>query len=76
MFELAHAYKSEGMAAYSRVQEKEFEMEKKFGFSAVKHQRFVGTGYFDDLQNIISSGNASTVALAHSTEAEQFHEKH
>jgi isocitrate lyase len=72
MFELAHAYKKEGMAAYSRVQEHEFAMERDWGYSAVKHQGFVGAGYFDEIQNVISGGETSTAALAGSTEEEQF----
>jgi isocitrate lyase len=75
MFELAHGYKSEGMAAYSRLQEHEFSSEMQHGYEAVKHQRFVGTGYFDQVQQVISGGLASTMALAESTEAEQFLEK-
>src|SRR6202795_2422818 len=74
MFELAREYKTLGMTAYSKLQEAEFESEKEHQYSAVKHQRFVGTGYFDAVQNVISSGTASTTALAGSTETEQFHE--
>jgi isocitrate lyase len=72
MFELARGYKLAGMTAYSRLQEKEFSSEMQFGYEAVKHQRFVGTGYFDQVQQVISSGLASTTALTGSTEAEQF----
>ena len=72
MFELARAYKISGMAAYSRLQEKEFSREREHGYEAVKHQRFAGTGYFDAVQQVISSGTASTTALRNSTEAEQF----
>jgi isocitrate lyase len=72
MFELARHYKETGMAAYSALQEKEFTSEKEHGYQAVKHQRFVGTGYFDQVQQVISGGLASTMALAGSTEAEQF----
>ena len=72
MFELARGYKQSGMSAYSRLQEKEFRSETEFGYEAVKHQRFVGTGYFDQVQQVISSGMASTMALKGSTEAEQF----
>lgn len=72
MFELARAYKSEGMAAYTRLQEKEFAMEKEHGFTAVKHQSFVGAGYFDEVQLTVTSGTASTTALAGSTEEAQF----
>jgi isocitrate lyase len=73
MFELAREYKAQGMTAYSELQEAEFASEREHQYSAVKHQRFVGTGYFDAVQNVISSGRASTTALAGSTEAEQFH---
>jgi isocitrate lyase len=76
MFELARGYKLAGMTAYSRLQEKEFSRETQYGYEAVKHQRFVGTGYFDQVQQVISGGLSSTVALAGSTEAEQFTEKH
>ncbi len=75
MFELARGYKLAGMTAYSRLQEKEFSRETQYGYEAVKHQRFVGTGYFDQVQQVISGGLASTVALAGSTEAEQFTER-
>ena len=74
MFELAREYKTLGMTAYSELQEAEFASEREHQYSAVKHQRFVGTGYFDAVQNVISSGTASTTALAGSTETEQFHE--
>ncbi len=59
------------MTAYSQLQEKEFSSEA-LGYEAVKHQRFVGTGYFDMVTQVIASGNSSTTALAGSTEAEQF----
>ena len=72
MFELASAYRQEGMLAYSRLQQREFANES-LGYRAVKHQAFVGTGYFDAIQNVITSGSASTLALAGSTESEQFH---
>jgi isocitrate lyase len=72
MFELAHAYRTEGMSAYCRVQEQEFALEELAGYRGVKHQRFVGTGYFDQVAQVISSGNASTTALDGSTEAAQF----
>jgi isocitrate lyase len=74
MFELAREYKVEGMTAYSRLQDAEFESERNANYGAVKHQRFVGTGYFDEVQNVITSGTASTTALAGSTETEQFHD--
>jgi isocitrate lyase len=72
MFELARAYKVSGMSAYSRLQEKEFGSAEQYGYEAVKHQRFVGTGYFDMVTQVIASGNSSTTALAGSTETEQF----
>ena len=72
MFELAQAYKNEGMAAYTRLQDKEFAMEKEYGFSAVKHQSFVGVSYFDEIQLTVTGGTASTTALSGSTEAAQF----
>ncbi|HXW15441.1 MAG TPA: isocitrate lyase [Terriglobia bacterium] len=74
MFELARAYKVAGMAAYSRLQEKEFSREYEYGYEAVKHQQFVGTGYFDAVQQVIASGMASTTALEGSTETAQFSE--
>ena len=74
MFELARGYKDTGMTAYSRLQEKEFSREAEYGYQAVKHQRFVGTGYFDALTQVIAGGLASTTALKGSTEEEQFAE--
>src|SRR5437763_3112525 len=73
MFELARGYKLSGMTAYTRLQEKEFSREAEYGYEAVKHQRFVGTGYFDQVQQVISGGLSSTTALTGSTESEQFH---
>ena len=72
MFDLARGYKEEGMAAYCRLQEREFALEREHGFTAIKHQSFVGAGYFDALQMTITGGQASTVALKGSTEEEQF----
>ena len=72
MFELARGYRLSGMTAYARLQEKEFSRERDYGYEAVKHQRFVGTGYFDAVTQIIAGGASSTTALAGSTEAEQF----
>ena len=72
MFELALAYKKRGMAGYSELQEREFALQKE-GFRAVKHQNFVGTSYFDEVQTVVTDGTSSTNALAGSTEAEQFH---
>ena len=71
MFTLAKEYNTRGMAAYSELQQKEFD-ETPNGFTAVKHQREVGTGYFDKVSQVISGGNASTLALEGSTEEEQF----
>ena len=74
MFELARAYKATGMTAYSGLQEREFDNEKLAGYKAVKHQTFVGTGYFDLVAQVVTSGHASTTALHGSTEEEQFQE--
>ncbi|WP_373893258.1 isocitrate lyase [Virgibacillus natechei] len=71
MFDLARKYKDEGMAAYSQLQQAEFSSEK-YGYSATRHQREVGTGYFDEVAQVISSGSSSTGALTGSTEKEQF----
>ena len=71
MFELSKSYKEDGMFAYSQMQQKEFANEN-YGFRAAKHQAFVGTGYFDAVQNIITQGKASTTAMDDSTEADQF----
>ncbi len=73
MFDLAQDYAERGMAAYVALQQKEFAAEKQ-GYTAVKHQREVGTGYFDDITQVITGGAASTLALKGSTEAEQFKE--
>ncbi len=72
MFELSKGYREEGMAAYARFQDHEFELQQQAGFRAVKHQSFVGVGYFDEIQLMISGGEASTVAFRGSTEEEQF----
>lgn len=71
MFELAKGYKERGMAAYSELQEAEFAAEES-GYTATRHQREVGTGYFDEVSLVISGGTSSTTALTGSTEAEQF----
>ncbi len=71
MFKLASEYKERGMAAYTELQEAEFASEKQ-GYSATKHQREVGTGYFDSVSTVISGGAGSTLALKESTEAKQF----
>lgn len=72
MFRLAHGYKDRGMAAYSELQEAEFAAESA-GYTATKHQREVGAGYFDDVAQVIAGGESSTTALSGSTEEEQFH---
>lgn len=72
MFEVSRAYKLRGMAGYSELQEREFALASE-GFEAVKHQSFVGTGYFDAVQNTVQQGMSSTTAMAGSTEADQFH---
>jgi len=72
MFEIAKAYNDEGMLAYSRMQQKEISKESE-GFRGTKHQSFVGTGYFDAVQNTIMRGESSTTALKGSTEHDQFH---
>jgi len=72
MFELSKAYVERGMAGFSELQQREFALEPH-GFKAIKHQAFVGTGYFDAVQNVVQQGQSSTTALAGSTEAEQFH---
>ncbi|MNT97037.1 Isocitrate lyase [compost metagenome] len=59
------------MAGYSELQEREFALQKN-GFRAVKHQAFVGTSYFDAVQNTVTIGRSSTTAMKHSTEVEQF----
>jgi isocitrate lyase len=71
MFELARGYATEGMTAYVRLQQREFELELE-GYTATRHQREVGTGVFDAIAGAISSGGASTLALAGSTERHQF----
>jgi isocitrate lyase len=71
MFELARAYKARGMSAYSELQEAEFASEAH-GYSATRHQREVGTGYFDQVIQTVTGGVSSTVALSGSTEAAQF----
>lgn len=71
MFELASGYRDRGMAAYSELQQAEFASEAS-GYTATRHQREVGTGYFDQVAMAISGGASSTVAMAHSTETDQF----
>src|SRR5436853_85051 len=71
MFELAHGYARDNMTAFVELQQKEFAAAEK-GFTAVKHQREVGTGYFDEITQVVTGGKASTTALHGSTEDEQF----
>ncbi|MBY0283075.1 MAG: isocitrate lyase, partial [Sphingomonas sp.] len=71
MFELARGYKDRGMAAYSELQQAEFAAEVN-GYTATRHQREVGTGYFDLVAQAVAGGESSTTALAESTEAAQF----
>ncbi|PLS05661.1 isocitrate lyase [Neobacillus cucumis] len=71
MFELARGYKERGMAAYSELQQAEFDSEQ-YGYTATRHQREVGTGYFDQVSMVITGGTSSTTALKGSTEVEQF----
>ena len=70
-FELARGFAREGMSAYSRLQEQEFGAESQ-GYTAVKHQREVGAGYFDELIMTVTGGESSTTALTGSTEEQQF----
>lgn len=71
MFELAEGYASRGMSAYVELQQREFDMEER-GYTATRHQREVGAGYFDMVSNVITGGAGSTLALKGSTEEEQF----
>jgi isocitrate lyase len=73
MFELAHDYRERGMAAYSELQQREFDAEER-GYTATKHQREVGAGYFDDVAQVVAGGMASTTALTGSTEEMQFND--
>jgi isocitrate lyase len=72
MFRLAHEYARMGMSAYANLQDTEFALAEDHGYSAVRHQRFVGTGYFDEVLQTISGGTSSTAALKDSTEQAQF----
>jgi isocitrate lyase len=72
MFDMALSYKREGMAAYSRFQQKEFDHGKEDGYMAITHQKFVGTGYFDRVMNAVSLGESSVKAMDDSTETAQF----
>jgi isocitrate lyase len=71
MFSLAQGYRDSGMTAYASLQEAEFENVSS-GYTAVKHQREVGAGYFDEISKLVSGGSSSTVALEGSTEEKQF----
>ena len=71
MFDLADKYRDSAMTAYVDLQEREFSSESR-GYTATKHQREVGTGYFDAVKNTITGGESSTLALTDSTESEQF----
>jgi isocitrate lyase len=73
MFELARGYRERGMSAYAELQAREFEREAD-GYQAVKHQSFVGAGYFDEVASVVSGAEGSTRALEGSTEEEQFEE--
>jgi len=70
-FKLAQAYKKNGMAAYSKLQEEEFEAEKD-GYTSTKHQREAGTSYFDAVSQALTQGKSSTIAMEGSTEKDQF----
>lgn len=72
MFKLSKDYAARGMAAYAELQEQEFSSEPE-GYKATRHQQFVGTGYFDQISQVITAGSSSTTALSGSTEEEQFH---
>jgi isocitrate lyase len=74
MFELARGYRDRGMAAYADLQEREFAAEKN-GYEAVRHQQFVGAGYFDDVTEVVTQGQSAVLAMHGSTEEEQFHKK-
>jgi isocitrate lyase len=72
MYDLADGYRQSGMAAYARLQEEEFRREAEGGYHATRHQRFVGTGYFDQVAQVVAGGKASTTGLTGSTEEAQF----
>ncbi|MDB5889013.1 MAG: aceA, partial [Rhodocyclales bacterium] len=75
MFDLAYGYARHNMTAFVELQQAEFAAAER-GFTAVKHQREVGTGYFDAVTQVIEGGQSSTTALGGSTEDEQFFDKH
>jgi isocitrate/methylisocitrate lyase len=72
MFQLARDYRARGMSAYADLQTGEFNAEK-YGYTATRHQREVGAGYFDDVAQVIAQDSSSTTALTGSTDREQFH---
>jgi isocitrate lyase len=72
MFELARGYAERGMSAYAELQEREFDAADRFGYSGVRHQAFVGTGYFDEISKTVAGGLSSVTALSGSTEEDQF----
>jgi isocitrate/methylisocitrate lyase len=72
IFELANCYRQEGMSAYARFQQHEFELEERYGYKAIKHQSFVGASYFDEILMVVSEGQSSTSAMKGSTEEAQF----
>jgi isocitrate lyase len=74
IFQLAVDYAKSGMGAYSHFQQHEFDLEHRYGYKAIKHQSFVGAGYFDEVQMVVSQGQSSTTAMKGSTEEEQFEE--
>ena len=75
MFELAKGYSTREMGAYSELQNSEFELAETKGFKAVKHQSFVGTSYFDAVQNTVAGGESSTSARKESTETAKFNKR-
>jgi isocitrate lyase len=72
MFDLARDYRDAGMTAYAKLQREEFRLQDEAGYRAVRHQRFVGTGYFDEVTQVIAGGKSAKTALSGSTEEEQF----
>jgi isocitrate lyase len=72
MFDLARNYRDAGMTAYAKLQQEEFRLQDEAGYRAVRHQRFVGTGYFDEVTQVIAGGKSAKTALSGSTEEEQF----
>ena len=74
MFQLAHAYRARGMTAYAELQQREFAAAGE-GYDAIRHQDFVGVGYFDEVTQIATNGQSATLAMDGSTEQAQFHER-